>query len=206
MTTGTQRGYADHLGVSESYVSRLKRTGKLVLVDGLVDFEQSDVLVAGSRDPDKEGGRDRWRREKGRPAAGDVAAQTGVDPAGSLDQDDEPEPGGTPRSPRASNELYDQRLRAQIKTAERDSQIKDVELHERAGSLMSVAAFKDRVHTYGRFVRDTVQGIEARMSPHLDAEQLRLLRQEIQSTLHELDRRVAAESRVKREAGATEPA
>lgn len=203
MTTGTQREYADHLDVSESYVSRLKRHGRLVFDGGLVDFEKSDALVAASRDPDRESQRDRWRNEKGS-AAGDVAALAS-DVAALSGRQDREEP-AAPAQPRASNELYDQRLRAQIKTAEREGQIKEIELHETAGSLMSVAVFKDRVHAYGRYVRDTFQGIEARMSPHLDSEQMRLLRQEIQTTLHELDRRVAAESRVKREAGATEPA
>ena len=201
MTTGTQREYADHLEVSESYVSRLKRQGKLVFEGAAVDFEKSDALIAASRDPDRESQRDRWRREKGS-TAGDIAAanQAQDDPE---DVDDEP---GAARPPRAGNELYEQRLKAQIRAAERDAMIKDLELHERAGSLMMLSALKDRMFAYGRAVRDTVQGIEARMSPHLDAEQLRVLRQEITTTLHELDRRVAAESRVKREAGATEPA
>lgn len=201
MTTGTQKEYSIHLDCSESYVSRLKRQGKLVFDGDLVDFEKSDALVAAARDPDREGQRDHQRQAKGGLSTGDRAA------AGA---DDEPdageETGAAPKAAGANKELFDQRLRAQVRAAEHTADINELDLHERAGSVMSVGVFRDRVYAYGRHVRDTWQSLEARMSPHLDSEQLRILRQEIQTIQHELDRRVAAESRVKPEAGATEPA
>lgn len=214
MTTGTQSAFADHLGCSGSYVSRLKRLGRLVFTDdGLVDFEKSKALIAAARDPDHEGGAERWRREKGRPAVGDIAAASrqtdtsddaptgapGHEPAAPEDAVDQPATG-------ASRELYEQRLRAQIRREEHQAATAEIELHLRAGSLIRVSDAKDRQFVYGRLVRDTVLGIGDRMAPHLTPEQRAQLHTELKATLHELERRVAAESRVKREAGATEPA
>jgi hypothetical protein len=295
MTKGSQREYADHLECSESYVSRLKRQGRLVFdADGLVDFAASDALVAASRDPDKEGVSERWRIEKGSAAADIAAASAGArkgsvaaagvladaplregeiparaaDPASTNTAsagksaagragNDGPAPaavnrntsgpstsavraeaagantGQTHDEPRAAGELpldapdlpggdastdaqpgrtaedrllYRRRLQAQAGAAEYDQAMKEIELHERAGSLMRVSDARDRMYAYGRHVRDVWQSLESRMTPALSAEQLATLRTEIKATLHELERRVAAESRVKREAGITEPA
>jgi hypothetical protein len=239
MAKGSQREYADHLECSESYVSRLKRQGRLVFdADGLVDFAASDALVAASRDPDKEGVSERWRIEKGSAAADiaaagatardESAAAAGVladapskegeiqsrvaDHLPLVDADalDAPDADATRDEPsgRTAEDrvLYRRRLQAQASAAEYDQAMKEIELHERAGSLLRVSDARDRMYAYGRHVRDVWQSLESRMTPHLGSEQLATLRSEIKATLHELDRRVAAESRVKREAGITEPA
>lgn len=53
MTTVTQTAFADQLGVAKSYVTQLKKMGRLVMVDGRVDVEASLALLKQTQDPAK---------------------------------------------------------------------------------------------------------------------------------------------------------
>ena len=48
MTLETQAAFADRLGKHKSHVTRLKKSGRLVLVDGLVDVEKSLALIGST--------------------------------------------------------------------------------------------------------------------------------------------------------------
>lgn len=54
MTTVTQSEFAALIGKDKSYVTRLKQAGRLVVaVDGLVDVEKSQALIAATADPSR---------------------------------------------------------------------------------------------------------------------------------------------------------
>jgi hypothetical protein len=53
----SQADYARRRGCSESMVSKFKEQGRLVIVDGLVDIEESDKLIAETVDPTRGGDR-----------------------------------------------------------------------------------------------------------------------------------------------------
>ncbi len=59
MATGSLSQYAEHIGASPAYVTKLKKNGRLVLreVDGrsVVDFDQSDRLVRNTADLSRAG-------------------------------------------------------------------------------------------------------------------------------------------------------
>lgn len=232
MTTGTQREYAEHRGCSEAYVSKLKREGKLVLTAaGKVDFEATDKLLLAASDPDKEGVRDRWRRERGQNSnpeptgsrqglnggEGGAAASpshfSDRDPGNDSGEQASPGSGANddPAPASANRELYDDRLRVQIRTLRLDEDKKRLELLEQAGELIKVSTVSERMFAYGRQVRDLFLAIPARVQADLAAETdpmaigSRLI-DEIKATLNEIERRVAAESRVKRGTGQPEPA
>lgn len=177
---GTQREYADHLGCKEPYVSKLKREGKLVLVSTAegqrVDFEASDALVAASRDSAKQGVRDRWARERtghhtgaeAVPRSSTAVAREDAGGAGMLAG--QPVGGGSSEMPedpqeRASRELYEQRLRAQIRTEQARAQVQELELLERAGMLMRAGDVEDSMSRYGRELH---QAVLLTLIPHIE--------------------------------------
>lgn len=233
MTTGTQREYAEHRGCSEAYVSKLKREGKLVLTAaGKVDFEATDKLLLAASDPDKEGVRDRWRRERGKNSNPELtSSREGFEshaggghkpPPLAFQNPDQEQPTGEadafpgagdkePPPESANRALYDERLRVQIRTARLDEDMKRLDLLEQAGELIKVSTVSERMFAYGRQVRDLFLAIPARVQADLAAETdpmtigSRLI-DEIKATLNEIERRVAAESRVKRGTGQPEPA
>ncbi|SDH49314.1 terminase small subunit [Pseudomonas panipatensis] len=65
MTIMTKAEYADSRGWSRPYVSKLVKQGKLVVtVDGKVDVEASDQLLAVSADPSKAGVTERHHKDR----------------------------------------------------------------------------------------------------------------------------------------------
>jgi hypothetical protein len=223
MTVGTQRRYAEHRGCSEAYISKKKREGQIVFTaDGLVDFDATDRLLGVSADPDKEGVRERWRREKAAQSHGAGATMAGVDQAGATGRDararggeqpdDFPDSSGQDGAPPAGsgNPLYDERLEVQIRTLRLDEQRKQLELARYAGTLILAVDAEERQHAYGREVRDAFLALPARLAADLAADTdpqsvARRLNDEIKAALHELTRRVAAEPAAAREAGESAP-
>lgn len=51
MTLGTKSAYADHIGKSHQYVTKLGKNNRLVMVGKKVDFEKTDALIAATADP-----------------------------------------------------------------------------------------------------------------------------------------------------------
>lgn len=213
---GTQAEYADHLGCKPPYVTKLKAQGRLRLVDteaGLrVDFDASDAAIAASRDAAKEGVRERWARERlGSTARAEAAAVSAAlagrpNPANGLDVD--PVPASAETAPsgqdRASRELYEARLRAQIRTEQARAQVAELELLERAGALVRAVDVQDAMMRHGRAVNQMVlttlvPRLAQLVAPHVsEAQQLQTLRSGMESeakvVLNELASRVAAES------------
>lgn len=53
----SQADYARRRGVSEAMISKYKDQDRLVMVDGMVDIEESDKLIAATQDPSRGGDR-----------------------------------------------------------------------------------------------------------------------------------------------------
>ena len=71
----TQSAYADHRGVTRSYVTKLKQEGRLVIgADGLVDVAASDAQVDRTADPGRDDVAQRHQQARG--------AQPAPDPVG----------------------------------------------------------------------------------------------------------------------------
>ncbi len=69
--TMNQSDFAKHLGKDKSYVTRLKQSGRLVLVaGGLVDVEKSKALIAQTADPSRATSSEPPVAEVKEPAAG----------------------------------------------------------------------------------------------------------------------------------------
>ena len=74
----TGRQFAQHIGVSEPYVTRLKKAGRLVMEGRRIDVERSKRRIADTRDPARQDVVDRHKaakRQKGTPPPADDSAE-----------------------------------------------------------------------------------------------------------------------------------
>lgn len=213
--TGSQKEYAAHRGCSEAYVSKLKKAGKIVFAGkGLIDFEATDQLLLTASDPTKLGVAERWAAQRGggvmpgdEVGAG-VASSDGRIAATDPEGDDLPA-GGAPAG--VNRELYEDHLRARVRSARLEGDRRELELLEQAGELVRARDVEERIFAYGREIRDLFMGLPARVQADLAAETDpvavgKRLDEEIKVMLHELSRRVVTQPRARREAGEIQPA
>ena len=139
MTAGE---YASHRGVSDSYVRRLRRDGRLVLRDGQIDVLASDAALDATGDPLRGGKSDR--------GAADMPPAGGGAGAGDLS-------GGSLR------EAMRRERWAKARQAE-------LELGRLAKQLVEVRHVERVVFTLARQTLQRLRAIPARVSPALAAE------------------------------------
>lgn len=73
-----QKEFSEHLGVTQNYVSELKRKGRLVLFDdGSVNVEASMQLIADTEDPGKAHVAERHQREREQKLSGQLDDMSG---------------------------------------------------------------------------------------------------------------------------------
>ncbi len=130
---GTQAEYARHLGVSEAYVSKMKRDGKIpVRADGKIDFAEADMARKRNGDP--------ARAPLQTPAAFDASSRPEQPAAAS-------NVGGVSYSDaRTAREAY------QAKLAK-------LEYEERTGKLIPRREVEDAMVTAGRSIRSGLDAI-----------------------------------------------
>lgn len=161
--------YAEHRGVSDSYIRRMRRRGSLVLGEGeLIAVEASDELLDGLTNPVRGGP----RPGSGRPARCDSnrPAHADRDPAA----DPAPEPPPAPGSSFAESLVT---LPASISVQEAvrrerlaRARLAELELGEQAGQLMRVDTVNRVVFTLVRQALNQLQGMNARLAKTLAAE------------------------------------
>lgn len=125
MTSLSQADFARRLGVKPSYVTELKKAGRLVMTaDGKVDAEASEANIAATADPGKTGVAARHSQKRGAPL---TAPKEKVAAPIVADEPDN-EPGTTPDY---------QRSRARREEA--NAQLAEIEVIKEAGSLYRAA-------------------------------------------------------------------
>lgn len=165
MTTLTQSAYARQLGVSRSYITKLKAEGRLVMTaDDLVDVEKSNAKIDATRDPNRDDVAAR-HAEARQPAAAKA-------PAPETDK-----VGNTYQAARAVKEKY------AAMTAKLD--------YERAsGQMIERAAVEAAVEDVMTVVRQSLEQQPHRVAPMLvghDLDHIRAtLKQENHSVLAEM--------------------
>lgn len=165
--------YAEHRGVSDSYIRRMRRCGSLVLGDGeLIAVQASDELLDGLTNPVRGGP----RPGSGRPARGDSnsPARADRDPSTAAAADPAPEPPPAAGSSFAESLVT---LPASISVQEAvrrerlaRARLAELELGEQAGQLMRVDTVNRVVFTLVRQALNQLQGMNARLAKTLAAE------------------------------------
>ncbi|MGW8465794.1 terminase small subunit [Pseudomonas sp. CLCA07] len=161
MTALSKAEFATRQGWSKPYVSKLAKTGRLVLMaDGMVDVEATDRLLFSTSDPSKANMAARHERERiqrrpeGQPPAPSI--EYGSSPPVSHQ---EPLPGeGIPdfQESRAFREFYESRL-------------SESEFHKTRGAHVELEAVKAAAYTTGRMLRDLLLGMPPQLAPELAA-------------------------------------
>lgn len=140
MTNLTQSAFAAHLGIARSYVTQLKKEGRLVMSeDGkLVDLEASQARIAETADPGKAAVAERHAQARGAAVELSTAAVHMPETAKTeppavantaADTADENEP--EPQTPDYQ--------KAKARKAAADASMAEMELAERAGHLFRAA-------------------------------------------------------------------
>lgn len=177
MTALSQSAFARHLGVERSYVTQLKKAGRLVMTDdGQVDVEASEARIAETADPGKAGVVERHAKQRGEAPARPAT-------------DEEPEDEEV-----ASRPDY-QRSRARREEA--NAKLAEIEVEKEAGGLY-VAALADAVVADAVTVfRTTLESrrplLVSQMATMTDEADLRLfLEEQDEALLGDLHQRFAA--------------
>ena len=186
MTALTQSAFARHLGVDRAHVSRLKKTGRLVMTpDGdRVLVAESEARIAATADPGKVAVAERHAAKRAGQAAaavdGHKAAKTEAEP-------------GEPEAPEQPGMPDYQKARARKETANAD--IAEMEARTRAGQLMETAAVMAAVADAGTTFRTHFATLPTILAPQLaamaDENQIRLLLEDhVEQALGELVERL----------------
>jgi len=132
--------YARRIGVSQQYLSKLKKLGRLPMVGGKVDAAAADALRAGSADPAKQVAR--------MPTARSLAAAGGVLPPGAVEL-----PSGF-QTPVQRATAEDRQLSAEIKRAK--LALLTGEQVDRAGVMRAISAHTEAAVRLARTLPDRV--------------------------------------------------
>lgn len=161
MTVLTKAEFATRQGWSKAYVSKLAKSGRLVLdADGLVDVEATDRRLLSTSDPSKANVAARHERERTQRTPEGAAAARPMDHDSATDfSRQSPLPGeGIPdfQESRAFREYFESRLT-------------ESEFYKNRGSYVELAAVKRAAHSTGRMLRDLLLGMPPQLAPELAA-------------------------------------
>ena len=154
--------YAEHRGVSDSYIRRMRRRGSLVLGDGdLIVVQASDEMLDGLTNPVRGGprpGSGKPASDRNRPARADPAPEPHPASRSAFDLTLPPLP--------ASISVQEAVRRERLARA----RLAELELGEQAGQLMRVETVNRVVFTLVRQALNQLQGMNARLAKTLAAE------------------------------------
>lgn len=148
MTTGSLSDYADHIGSSPAYVTKLKKTGRLVMREEagrqVVDFELSDRLIRNTADLSK--------------------ARNGANAAPGR-------PPSAPLAPIAETGRVDAIFRqAQAQERAYNAKMAELEYRKMASELVSVEQVRAEASRLAAALRESIMQVPARLAPVLAAE------------------------------------
>ncbi|WP_095152535.1 terminase small subunit [Pseudomonas sp. Irchel s3b5] len=154
MTTLTKAEFATRQGWSKPYVSKLAKSGRLVLMaDGMVDVEATDRLLFSTADPSKANVAARHERERiQRRPEGNAPAPQIVSHQAPLSVEGIPDF----QESRDYREFYESRLT-------------ESEFHKNRGAHVELEAVKTAAYTSGRMLRDLLLGMPPQLAPELAA-------------------------------------
>lgn len=180
-TIMSQTDFAQHLGVQKSYVTQLKKAGRLVMAaDGRrVDVVASLARIEATRSPDKAA------------VAARHAAARG---------DDRPEQEGEPDEPEADADARPDYQAARARREAANAELAEIELAERAGKLVEVARVESVLADALTTLRTGLESMGVLLSPQLahesDPHEIRqIIDDHVHAALSELSARFLEQSR-----------
>lgn len=149
----TQAEWARERGVSKAYVSKLVRTGRIVLVEGKIDPDDAAARMAAQQDPVK--------RAKKLVATAPLGLGVVIGfPADGADPDPETD----------AKQLPDQLLRARIKREQEEGRLKELERRRRENELVDAEEIREEQLRRATEEREALLSWPARVSALMAAE------------------------------------
>lgn len=178
------RQYAQRIGVSGSYVSRLVRDGKLpVDANGRIDPDEADRILAATREPARRANRQIAAPNAPRTASAPRPAGTGAPVRIGSGAADIAAPGGS--------DLPTLLLRARTKTEVEKGKLLELKTKVEAGKFVDADEVKVAAFNKARIVRDALLNLASRLAPLVAAEAderscFDLIDREVRQALEEL--------------------
>lgn len=193
-TTASFRQFARLLGVSPSYVTKLREDGRLVLTD---DNRKVDVEASRQRIKETESGRPQHVAGR-RNHAERRAAASAEPPAPTAPPADNPPP--SPPEEGGEQTTFGTRAYWERREAAARAETREIELAKLKGELVETAAVKDAGAEAGIAIRTVLENLADQLAPVLAAETdepsvHRILREQMDHALHDIINRLEAATR-----------
>lgn len=174
--------FAALLGVSRSYITKLKADGRLIMVGDRVDVEASRVRIADTADPHRDDVASRWAEHRDRAAAAASAIELPLD-----DDDALPEDAPATSALRSASSSY---VDARARKEQAQADIAEMERDKARGLLIERQAVEAAVEDVMTTVRQALEQQPHRLAPLLVGQDLGAIRitlkQETARTLSEM--------------------
>ena len=160
--------FAALLGVSRSYITKLKADGRLIMVGDRVDVEASRVRIADTADPHRDDVASRWAEHRDRAAAAASAIELPLD-----DDDALPEDAPATSALRSASSSY---VDARARKEQAQADIAEMERDKARGLLIERQAVEAAVEDVMTTVRQALEQQPHRLAPLLVGQDLGAIR------------------------------
>lgn len=160
--------FAALLGVSRSYITKLKADGRLIMVGDRVDVEASRVRIADTADPHRDDVASRWAEHRDRAAAAASAIELPLD-----DDDALPEDAPATSALRSASSSY---VDARARKEQAQADIAEMERDKARGLLIERQAVEAAVEDVMTTVRQALEQQPHRLAPLLVGQDLDAIR------------------------------
>lgn len=160
--------FAALLGVSRSYITKLKADGRLIMVGDRVDVEASRVRIADTADPHRDDVASRWAEHRDRAAAAASAIELPLD-----DDDALPEDAPATSALRSASSSY---VDARARKEQAQADIAEMERDKARGLLIERQAVEAAVEDVMTTVRQALEQQQHRLAPLLVGQDLGAIR------------------------------
>lgn len=160
--------FAALLGVSRSYITKLKADGRLIMVGDRVDVEASRARIADTADPHRDDVASRWAEHRDRAAAAASAIELPLD-----DDDALPEDAPATSALRSASSSY---VDARARKEQAQADIAEMERDKARGLLIERQAVEAAVEDVMTTVRQALEQQPHRLAPLLVGQDLGAIR------------------------------
>lgn len=160
--------FAALLGVSRSYITKLKADGRLIMVGDRVDVEASRVRIADTADPHRDDVASRWAEHRDRATAAASASDLPLD-----DDDALPEDAPATSALRSASSSY---VDARARKEQAQADIAEMERDKARGLLIERQAVEAAVEDVMTTVRQALEQQPHRLAPLLVGQDLGAIR------------------------------
>lgn len=174
---GNNVQFAQYIGLSKQYVGRLRKLGRLVIIDGQIDFEKSKKKIAETADISRQNVFDKTKQEPEKPKAAEPKKksktpkrQGAKTPAGKTKPADKPEQPAPEQHESAITPGMDAGIKEQFNLARAayqgyQAKLKKIEYERIRGTLGSLDQIQKVGFEIGKIIKTRMATFAIRAAP-----------------------------------------